>query len=90
MANPKKCRILVVDDYGPIRHALRSLLEHYDDIQIVGEATNGIEAIQRVASCHPHVILLDTNMPAMHGIEAASEIKKSWKRTVIIGLSGGD
>jgi DNA-binding NarL/FixJ family response regulator len=75
-----------VDDYEPLRIALRNLLEHSEDLRVVGEATNGIEAIQRVASCQPDVVLIDMNMPAMNGIAASREIKKSWKDTIIIGL----
>jgi DNA-binding NarL/FixJ family response regulator len=81
-----KCRLLVVDDYAPIRSALRNLLESYDDLHVVGEATNRQEAIQRAASCQPDVILMDMNMPIMNGIHAASEIKKCWNNTIIIGL----
>ena len=83
-----KCRLLLVDDYEPIRGALRDLLHQYDDMQVVGEATNGQEAIQRVASCQPDVILMDMNMPTMNGIAASSEIKRSWKDSIIIGLVG--
>jgi DNA-binding NarL/FixJ family response regulator len=84
-----KCRLLLVDDYTPLRSALRNLLHHFDDMEVIGEATNGQEAIQRVASCQPDVILMDLNMPAMNGIDASSEIKKSWKETIIIGMVAG-
>jgi DNA-binding NarL/FixJ family response regulator len=81
-----KCRILLVDDYAPIREALRDLLSIYDDLDIIGEAADGQEAIYMAEVCQPDVILLDSNMPRMNGIEAASLIKKSCGHTVIIGL----
>jgi DNA-binding NarL/FixJ family response regulator len=81
-----KCRLLLVDDYAPLRSALRNLLERFEDMHVIGEATNGQEAIQSAASCQPDVILMDMKMPAMNGIDASSEIKKSSKETIIIGL----
>ena len=83
---PYKCRVVLVDDHEPMRDALRILLTSFDDVEIVGEARDGEEAIQRVASCQPDIILLDIRMPKMNGIEAANVIRKSWKDTVIIGL----
>jgi DNA-binding NarL/FixJ family response regulator len=78
--------VLLVDDQERMREALRTLLTSFDDVQLVGEASDGEEAIQRVASCQPDIILLDIRMPRMNGIEAANVIRKSWKDTVIIGL----
>lgn len=65
-----KCRVLLVDDHERIREALRALLIAYDDVQIVGEARNGEEAIEQVASCQPDVILMDTTMPTMNALGA--------------------
>lgn len=83
---PHKCRVLLVDDHERMREALRILLTSFDDVELVGEARDGEEAIQRVASCQPDIILLDIRMPKMNGIEAANVIRKSWKDTAIIGL----
>ena len=83
---PHKYRILLVDDYVPVRITLRSMLTGYPDLQIVGEACDGKQAIEQVAACQPDIILMDYNMPVMNGIEAARLIKKSWEATVIIGL----
>jgi DNA-binding NarL/FixJ family response regulator len=82
----KKCRVLLVDDHPPIRDALRDLLTAYGDMQIIGEAGNGKEAIELVESCQPDVVLMDINMPHMNGIEATSAIRKTWKDMAIIGL----
>ena len=83
---PHKYRVLLVDDYVPVRITLRSMLTGYPDLQIVGEACDGKQAIEQVAACQPDIILMDYNMPVMNGIEAARLIKKSWETTVIIGL----
>lgn len=79
-------RVLLVDDYVPVRITLRNMLKGYPDLQIVGEACDGKQAIEQVAACQPDIILMDYNMPVMNGIEAARLIKKSWAATVIIGL----
>jgi DNA-binding NarL/FixJ family response regulator len=83
---PYKCRVLLVDDHVPIRIALRNVLAEYTDVQIVGEACDGAQAVEQVAACQPDVILMDIRMPRMNGIEAARVIKKSWQEVAIIGL----
>jgi CheY-like chemotaxis protein len=65
---------------------LRNILTGYVDLRIVGEACDGKQAIEQVASCRPDLVLMDYNMPMMNGIEPAPLIKKSWGETVIIGL----
>src|SRR5215216_7615488 len=79
-------RVLLVDDYVPVRILLRNMLRACVDLQIVGEACDGKQAIEQVAACQPDIVLMDYNMPVMNGIEAARIIKKSWETTVIIGL----
>jgi DNA-binding NarL/FixJ family response regulator len=79
-------RLLLVDDYVPVRIIMRNMLTGYVDLQIVGEACDGKQAIEQAAACRPDIILMDYNMPMMNGIEAARLIKKSWVETVIIGL----
>jgi YesN/AraC family two-component response regulator len=74
----KKCRIVLVDDHEAIRKALCNLLSLYEDMQIVGEAADGKEAIDIVSSCRPDVVVMDINMPRMNGLEAANLMKKSW------------
>jgi DNA-binding NarL/FixJ family response regulator len=84
--NTHRCRVLIVDDHERMREALRTMLSLYDDLEVVGEARDGEEAINRVASCQPDIVLLDYKMPKMNGIEAATAIKRSWKDIAIIGL----
>lgn len=85
---PPKFRVLLVDDHPPVRATLRHLLKPYDDVQIIGEAGDGKEALEMMPSCQPDVILMDLHMPRMNGIEAAILIRKTWKDTVIIGVCG--
>lgn len=80
------CRVLLVDDHDQIRDALRVLLASYGNIQVIGEARDGEEAIIQTASCQPEIILMDINMPRMNGIQATTVIKKSRRETSIIGL----
>ena len=82
----QKCRILLVDDHVPIRTALRALLKHYHGVRIVGEASDGEQAIELMGTHQPNVVLMDINMPRMNGIEATALIKNAWKEAIIIGL----
>ena len=81
-----KCRVLLVDDHERMRVALRQLLASCEDVEVVAEAGDGEEAIIRVASCQPELILMDINMPRMNGIQATTIIKKAPRATTIIGL----
>jgi DNA-binding NarL/FixJ family response regulator len=82
----QKCRVLLVDDHERIRDALRKLLAFHEDIEIIGEAGDGKQAIELVAACRPDVVLMDIYMPKMNGIQASGMIMKSWEDTIIIGL----
>src|SRR5688572_21301173 len=81
-----KCRVLLVDDHVPLRAALRSLLARYHDVRIVGEASDGQQAIELMPFCQPDVILMDIDMPRMNGIEATALIKRTWKEAIVVGL----
>ena len=80
-------RILLVDDESLLRQGLRSALEGYPNIQVVGEAHNGEEAISSAAKLQPAVIVMDIHMPKMDGIEATGLIKTNSPEIVIIGFS---
>ncbi len=69
-----RIKVLLVDDHAILRAGLRSLLETYDDIEIVGEASNGEEAIQKVRELKPDVIVMDVMMPRMNGLVATRYI----------------
>ncbi|NUM46571.1 MAG: response regulator transcription factor [Anaerolineales bacterium] len=70
----EKIRVLLVDDHDVLRAGLRSLLEHEEDIQVVGEAGDGEEAIRRAQEALPDVVLMDLTMPKMGGLEATRHI----------------
>jgi DNA-binding NarL/FixJ family response regulator len=67
-------RVLIADDHPLFRGGLRSLLESVADMEVVGEATTGEEAIQLARSCDPDVVVMDLNMPGLNGIEATRRI----------------
>src|ERR1041385_274268 len=80
--------VLMVDDNGPIRKSLRDLFEQADDIELVGTATNGIEAVEKARSLRPDVAVMDISMPLMDGIEATEHIRECCRLTRVIILSG--
>ncbi len=67
-------RILVVDDFDPFRQLVRSSLMGKPELQIVGEASDGQEAVQKAVELKPDLILLDIGLPTLNGIEAARQI----------------
>ncbi len=83
-------RVLLADDHALVRQGLRAILEGFPDVSIVGEASNGVEAVAMVDACLPDVILMDVNMPKMDGIEATKRIKDAHPSAIVIGLSVND
>jgi len=83
----QRIRVLLVDDHAMVREGLRSVLESYDDVDIVGEASNGQEALALVEQFRPALVVMDINMPDMNGIEATAHITKIYPETLVIGLS---
>ncbi len=69
-------RVLIVDDHNLVREGICKLLELYDDIEIVGEAGDGLEAVNKVRELSPKLVLLDLNMPRMGGITTIRKIKE--------------
>lgn len=84
---PSRIRVLLVDDHAMVRQGLRSVLESYADVEIVGEASSGDEAVACVERLHPAIVVMDINMPTMNGIEATTEIKSHDPGVIVIGLS---
>lgn len=80
-------RVLLVDDHAMLRQGLRTMLEGYQDVEIVGEACDGLEAVQAVDQLRPGVVVMDINMPKMNGIDATAQIKARHPETIVIGLS---
>lgn len=71
-----KTKVFIVDDHALVREGITALLKIYDDIEVIGEASDGIEAIEKVRKIHPDIILMDISMPKLGGFEAVTEIKK--------------
>jgi PAS domain S-box-containing protein len=86
----RRIRILVVDDHAMVRQGLATLLDEDERLVVVGEAADGVEAIEAVEQHRPDVMLVDLNMPRMNGIEATREVHRRWPETIIIGLSVQD
>jgi two-component system response regulator NreC len=80
-------RILIADDHRIIREGLRSLLGAEPDLEVVGQAKNGREAIQLTHDLSPEVVLLDVSMPDMNGMEAAGQILGDLPHVKVIALS---
>lgn len=82
-----RLRVLLVDDHEMVRQGLRSVLESYHDLEVVGEAGDGGAAIAIAAGLKPDVVVMDVNMPTIDGIEATRHIIKDNPEMVVIGLS---
>ena len=80
-------RVLIVDDVERVRQDLCTFLTLTGDIQIVGEASNGLEALRLVEALYPQVVLMDLEMPIMDGYEAARQIKASHPSCRVIALT---
>jgi two-component system, NarL family, nitrate/nitrite response regulator NarL len=79
--------VLIVDDAASVRVSVRKLFEAEEDFTVVGEAVNGLDAINKVAEFDPDLIVLDLSMPIMNGLEAAEKIKAATPKTVIFILT---
>lgn len=80
-------RVLLADDHALFRRGLRSMLALEEDMQIVGEAADGLEAQELAAELTPDVVLLDINMPRVTGIQAAQELRRAHPRLGIVMLT---
>ena len=85
-----KTRILIADDHVLVREGIRALLGFHEDVEVVGEASDGKEAINMAAKLNPDVILMDISMPGLGGLEATVEIKKTQPDIKILVLSQYD
>jgi two-component system response regulator NreC len=79
--------VLIADDHTIVRSGVRMLLEAEPDIKVVGEALNGLEAIELAESLRPDVVLMDITMPVMDGLEATSQIKTRFPQINVLVLT---
>jgi|SRR5271163_4386174 len=80
-------RILIVDDFAPWRRAVRSILAEDGDLEVIGESSDGLEAVQKSKELQPDLVLLDIQLPTMNGLKAAREIREISPGTKILFLS---
>ncbi len=80
-------RVLIADDHGIVREGLRALLMSLPDCEVVGEVSNGRDAVRMCRELNPDLVIMDVVMPDLNGIEATRQIKDTNPRTQVIGLS---
>ena len=83
----ERIRVLIVDDHDVVRQGLATFLELHDDIELVGEASNGVEAVEMAGQLLPEVVLMDLVMPEMDGIAATEKIHASYADIKVIVLT---
>jgi DNA-binding NarL/FixJ family response regulator len=84
---PDRIRILLVDDHSMVRRGMRDFLALHDDLEVVGEAADGVAALQSTAELLPDVVIMDLLMPEMDGIAATAEIKSRYPAVEVIALT---
>jgi DNA-binding NarL/FixJ family response regulator len=82
-----RIRVLIVDDHAMVRQGIATFIELHDDIELVGEAANGREALERVEELKPDVVLMDLVMPEMDGVTATREIKARFPDVQVLVLT---
>lgn len=83
----KKINVMIADDHSLIREGLKQLLEFDGTIKVVGEASNGIECLDKLNTYNPDVLLLDINMPEMNGIEVLEKMKDADSKIKVLILT---
>ncbi len=87
MSESKLIRVMIVDDHAVVRGGLSNFLQVHKDLELVGEAENGVEAVRRAQLLHPDVVLMDLKMPEMDGVAATREIRAQNPKTRVIVLT---
>lgn len=85
-----RIRIVIADDQTLFRQGLRTLLSVQPDMEVVGEASNGSEALQVIGACAPHVALMDVEMPVMDGVAATRRIRQEYPACQVVILTTFD
>jgi DNA-binding NarL/FixJ family response regulator len=89
-APAEKLKVIIVDDHALFRRGLEMVLENESDIEVVGEATDGQQAVDRTSELMPDVVLMDVRMPRRSGIEATQRIKELMPHVKIVVLTNSD
>jgi len=84
---PNKMRILIADDHALVREGIVAFLKLCDDFEVVGEASDGVEALEKASKLHPDIIIMDVNMPKLGGLETTIEVKRLHPGTKILVLT---
>lgn len=85
-----KIKVLIADDHAILREGIKALLDRHEDIEVVGEAADGAEAIRKVTELNPDVVLMDIAMPGLGGLESTLELRRISPETKIIVLTQYD
>lgn len=85
-----KIKVLIVDDHAVLRDGIRALLGLHDDIEIIGEASEGKESVEKTQELKPHVVVMDIGMAGMDGLEATRRIKKKNPEVKVLVLTQHD
>jgi two-component system response regulator NreC len=83
-----RIKVLIVDDHAVLRQALRLLLENQPEVEVVGDAGNGREALDACEKLHPDVVLMDMVMPGLNGLEATRQIRRRAPKAKVLILTG--
>ena len=83
----KKIKVLIADDHQVVRDGLSAILQTKDDIAVVGEARDGVEAVEKARQLQPDVVLMDISMPRMNGVEATRRIKEQMPQIRVVVLT---
>lgn len=86
----EKAKVLLVDDHALFRKGIASLLKDIDRLEIVGEASNGREALEKAIMIRPDIIIMDVEMPEMNGVEAVKRIKEELPECTVVMLTIAD
>ena len=86
----EKLKILLAEDHKVVREGTRKLLESQPDFDVVGEASDGLEAVELAKKIHPEIIIMDVSMPRLNGIEATKQIKALYPDIAVLVLTGYD
>ena len=86
----KKIKLLIVDDHTLVRDGIRALLELVANVEVIGEATNGKEALEKVNELSPDIVLMDLSMPVMSGLEATRRVHREHPEVKVLVLTQYD